>query len=74
MISIRFLFERTANEPLQRAQSPTAERDTYIQGTLKRLRSRIGKGVSGVKSKELQSQIKNYQKNKYNNNMGSLQY
>ena len=70
MLSLRKLFEATTYAPP--AESPTAERDQYVQGTLKRLRSRIGK--SGVKSKELQNQIQNYQKNKYNNNMGSLQY
>lgn len=88
MLPVSFLFENvserleTADQrkiymkqkmaSLPRAQSPTAERDSYIKQRVAALRRMIGK--KGQNTKEINMQVQDYLKKRFAPGMGVTQY
>jgi hypothetical protein len=88
MLSINFLFEDVSERlavaeqrrnimkqkmaSLPRAESPTAERDSYIKQRVAALRRMIGK--KGQNTKEINAQVQEYLKKRFTQGMGVTQY
>ncbi|HOD62403.1 MAG TPA: hypothetical protein PKG96_09935 [Bacilli bacterium] len=88
MLPVSFLFENVSERleaadqrkiymkqkmaSLPRAQSPTAERDSYIKQRVAALRRMIGK--KGQNTKEINMQVQDYLKKRFTPGMGVTQY
>jgi hypothetical protein len=72
MLSISFLFERRAEDPIQQVVSPTAERDSYVKQKRYQLRSMLGR--PGQNSTEIHQQLKDLERNKNNPGWGVTLY
>lgn len=68
MLSLGFLFERSINEPLPRAEPVTTTRDNYINERRATLKQAFSRGR--INAKDYAEQLKYFLKNKYDKAQG----